>query len=54
VAEPRPGPLRALLTAYGLLVWSAFGVGYGFVPLLLPPLGLWWLLSAHARYGPAP
>ena len=35
-------------------VWSAFGVGYGFVPLLLPPLGLWWLLSAHARYGPAP
>jgi hypothetical protein len=134
VAEPRPGPLRALLTAYGLLavaalarstaqlatrashapvayglsafaaavyltaavalasrrpaarriavvacsielagvlgvgalslavpsafsdesVWSAFGVGYGFVPLLLPPLGLWWLLSAHVRYGSAP
>jgi hypothetical protein len=35
-------------------VWSAFGVGYGFLPLLLPPLGLWWLVCAHARYGPGP
>lgn len=25
-------------------VWSRFGGGYGFVPLLLPPLALWWLL----------
>lgn len=24
-------------------VWSAFGAGYGFVPLVLPVLGLWWL-----------
>lgn len=24
-------------------VWSVFGRGYGFVPLLLPLLGLWWL-----------
>lgn len=24
-------------------VWSFFGVGYGFVPLVLPALGLWWL-----------
>lgn len=24
-------------------VWSFFGVGYGFVPLALPILGLWWL-----------
>lgn len=24
-------------------VWSGFGAGYGFVPLLLPALGLWWL-----------
>nr|WP_241521799.1 hypothetical protein [Arthrobacter pityocampae] len=24
-------------------VWSAFGRGYGFVPLLLPVLGLLWL-----------
>ncbi|MFN8151977.1 MAG: hypothetical protein U0R24_12750 [Solirubrobacterales bacterium] len=27
-------------------VWSGFGSGYGFVPLLLPPLALWWLLRA--------
>ena len=25
-------------------VWSDFGVGYGFVPLVLPVVGLWWLL----------
>lgn len=24
-------------------VWSAYGEGYGFVPLVLPVLGLWWL-----------
>ncbi|VXB88692.1 hypothetical protein [Aeromicrobium sp. 9AM] len=24
-------------------VWSGFGEGYGFVPLLLPLVGLWWL-----------
>lgn len=24
-------------------VWSGFGQGYGFVPLLLPIIGLWWL-----------
>jgi len=29
-------------------VWSTFGIGYGFVPLVLPVLGLWWLRrSAH-------
>ena len=25
-------------------VWSDFGAGYGFVPLVLPFVGLWWLL----------
>lgn len=25
-------------------VWSHFGAGYGYVPLVLPLLGLWWLL----------
>ena len=25
-------------------VWSGFGAGYGFVPLVLPIAGLWWLL----------
>ncbi len=24
-------------------VWSGFGSGYGFVPLILPVVGLWWL-----------
>ncbi|HET7326178.1 MAG TPA: hypothetical protein VFJ14_02715 [Nocardioidaceae bacterium] len=24
-------------------VWSGFGRGYGFVPLVLPIAGLWWL-----------
>jgi hypothetical protein len=24
-------------------VWSAYGIGYGFVPLVLPFAGLWWL-----------
>lgn len=24
-------------------VWSNFGQGYGFVPLVLPFIGLWWL-----------
>ena len=27
-------------------VWSVYGRGYGFVPLVLPLLGLWWL-SRH-------
>ena len=25
-------------------VWSQFGAGYGYVPLVLPVVGLWWLL----------
>lgn len=29
-------------------VWSAYGRGYGFVPLVLPLLGLWWLFR-HRR-----
>ena len=28
-------------------VWSHFGQGYGYVPLVLPFLGLWWL--RHTR-----
>ena len=34
--------LRADLFA-DATVWSGFGSGYGFVPLVLPVLGLWWL-----------
>ena len=25
-------------------VWSDFGAGYGFIPLVLPLVGLWWWL----------
>ncbi|MGO4258460.1 hypothetical protein [Marmoricola sp. RAF53] len=25
-------------------VWSGFGSGYGYVPLVLPFVGLWWIL----------
>lgn len=30
-------------------VWSGFGRGYGFVPLVLPVLGLLWLRSTPAE-----
>ena len=30
-------------------VWSGFGAGYGYVPLVLPVLGLAWLWHTRAR-----
>jgi hypothetical protein len=30
-------------------VWSDFGAGYGFVPLVLPFVGLWWLRRTGRR-----
>lgn len=34
-------------------VWSGFGAGYGWVPLVLPAVGLWWLgRTAAAREDP--
>jgi hypothetical protein len=30
-------------------VWSAFGRGYGFIPLVLPLVGLWWLWRTRPR-----
>ncbi len=30
-------------------VWSAYGRGYAFVPLVLPVLGLWWLRRQRVR-----
>ena len=30
-------------------VWSKFGQGYGYVPLILPVLGLWWLRRNESR-----
>ncbi len=32
-------------------VWSAYGYGYLFIPLVLPVLGLWWLRRTAARGG---
>ncbi len=32
-------------------VWSGYGSGYGFVPLVLPVIGLWWLWRT-GRAGP--
>ncbi|PRY56100.1 hypothetical protein BCF74_12050 [Knoellia remsis] len=29
-------------------VWSHFGSGYGYVPLVLPVLGIWWLRRVRA------
>ena len=31
-------------------VWSTFGIGYGFIPLILPIVGLYWLY----KHRPAP
>ncbi|MGH1563227.1 hypothetical protein [Mumia sp. DW29H23] len=30
-------------------VWSDFGAGYGYVPLVLPIVGLWWVLRTRSR-----
>lgn len=30
-------------------VWSQFGIGYLFIPLLLPIFGIWWLRTHHPR-----
>ena len=30
-------------------VWSGFGQGYGYVPAVLPVLGLWWLWRTGPR-----
>lgn len=30
-------------------VWTGYGSGYGFVPLVLPFVGLWWLRRTAAR-----
>jgi hypothetical protein len=32
-------------------VWSGYGSGYGYVPLVLPAIGLWWLWRNRPRAG---
>ncbi|HEY1573185.1 MAG TPA: hypothetical protein VGG05_17725 [Pseudonocardiaceae bacterium] len=35
-------------------VWSLYGDGYGFVPVVLPILGLWWIRHTSRIAAPAP
>ena len=35
-------------------VWSGYGSGYGYVPLVLPMVGLWWLYRNRPRPGSPP
>jgi len=35
-------------------VWSVYGIGYGFVPLVLPVLGLLWLRRTRPGLGSSP
>jgi hypothetical protein len=34
-------------------VWSGFGSGYGYVPLVLPIIGLWWLRRLSQQQKPS-
>jgi amino acid transporter len=31
-------------------VWSDYGQGYGYIPAVLPVLGLWWLHTTRQRH----
>ena len=33
-------------------VWTGFGSGYGFIPLVLPVVGLWWLRHTRTQGRP--
>ena len=33
-------------------VWSSFGSGYGYIPLVLPVVGLWWLRRTWPQHTP--
>jgi cytochrome bd-type quinol oxidase subunit 2 len=35
-------------------VWSGFGQGYGYIPLVLPVVGLWWLWRHRPAAGQKP
>ncbi len=37
------GTVSVLVMFPDATVWSDYGIGYGFVPLVLPVFGLWWL-----------
>ncbi len=31
-------------------VWSVFGQGYGYLPLILPMIGVWWLTRPSVKH----
>lgn len=35
-------------------VWSHYGSGYGYLPLVLPFVGLWWIHRARRAEAPSP
>lgn len=37
------------LFSHDATVWSGYGYGYLWVPLVLPFLGLWWLITSRRR-----
>ncbi len=41
------------LFAHDATVWSGYGYGYFWIPLVLPGVGLWWLWT-HRAGAPAP
>lgn len=41
------------LFAHDATVWSGFGAGYVWVPLVLPMIGLWWLIVHRPAATPA-
>lgn len=42
------------LFAHDATVWSGYGYGYFWVPLVLPVLGLWWLVKGGRESVEAP
>lgn len=42
------------LFAHDATVWSGYGYGYFWVPLVLPMLGLWWLVKGGRESAEAP
>jgi hypothetical protein len=42
------------LFAHDATVWSGYGYGYFWVPLILPVLGLWWLVKGGREGVEAP
>jgi hypothetical protein len=47
------GTISLLVDFPDQTVWSDYGIGYGFVPVVLPMCGLWWLWWT-GRHQPRP